>query len=229
MTPKSKKVEHQHRNMWHETKPAQRAAIYARVSTEDQHCEIQLEDLGGRAQREGWEPTVLMEKQSTRKQRPVLDQLIKDACERKYDAILVWKLDRFGRTFQELVNNITAIDRAGVRFICTTQSIDTDQRNPVTRLTVHILAAVADFERDLRKERCDAGFEAYRKAYAAGTVGKQRHSRSKKDLPVGRPRRIFNRDRALQMRKEGQSVRQIARALGVSHGTIQRVVANGPG
>jgi putative DNA-invertase from lambdoid prophage Rac len=201
------------------------AALYARVSTQDQKCEIQKRELGDRAAREGWTPVLLVEKESTRKRRPVLEQLLRDAVERRYDVILVWKLDRFGRTFEELISNIGAVDRAGVRFICTSQTVDTDQRNPVSRLTIHMLAAFAEFERDLRKERCDEGTSDYRRAYKTGQVGTTVHSRSKKDLPIGRPKLVVNRGKIEAMRAAGYSYRAIGEKHGLSHTSVKNLLA----
>jgi len=89
------------------------------------------------------------EKESTCRRRPVLEQLLGDGTKRKFDVLLVWKLDRLGRAVAELVANIQALDRAGVRGMVYGQGIDTDQRSPVGKLMIHVLAAVAEFERDL--------------------------------------------------------------------------------
>lgn len=200
------------------------AAIYARVSTEDQHCEMQMTELGGIADRMGWEKTVYTEKASTRKDRPVLTQLLADASKRKFDVVLVWKLDRFGRTVRELVDNIERLDNASVRFMCPEQGIDTGNRSATGKLIIHVLAAVAEFERDLIRERTLAGVAEYKRAYDAGIIGKHRHSKSGKDLPTGRPRRVFRRDEALQMRAQGMSFRAIAKALQVPLGTVYEAV-----
>ena len=206
-------------------KPTMRAAIYARVSMEDQHCEMQLTELGGYADRMGWEKVLYIEKESSRKRRPQLEQLLADAARRKFDVVLVWKLDRFGRRFEELLANMQHLDRSGIRFIALTQSIDTDQRNPLSKLIFHVLAAVAEFERDLIRERTLAGMAEYKRAWAAGSIGKQRHSKSGKDLPVGRPRRVFRRDEAVRLRTAGMSWRKIADALGVPQATVRAHLA----
>jgi len=86
---------------------------------------------------------------------------------------------------------------------------------------VHILGAFAELERDLIAERVSAGLAEYRRAHKAGEVGKSRHSRSGKDLPHGRPARVFRRDRAVAMRQVGKSWREIAAALGVPQSTIR--------
>lgn len=197
------------------------AAIYARVSSDDQKCELQLTDIEAFVARNKWEQLLYVDKESTRKRRPELERLMADAKARKIDVVVVWKLDRFGRSMQELVANIAALDRAGVRFICLTQSIDTDQRNPTSKLLLHILASVAEFERDLIRERVTAGLAEYTRAFKAGKVGKTRHSRSGKNLPAHRPAKVFDREKAAQLRAAGMSWRAIERALGVPQATIR--------
>lgn len=200
-----------------------KAAIYARVSTKDQHCEMQLSDLRGLAQRNGWDTVEYLDMKSTRKHRPKLEELLRDAKARKFDIALVWKLDRFGRSLKELVANIETLDRAGVRFLSSTQGIDTDKRNPTSRLILNILAAVAEFERDLINERTNEGRLEYIRAHQAGKVGlgKERQSRSKKNLPPGRPKKVFRRDEAEKLRSLDWSWRAIAKHLGVSASTIR--------
>ncbi len=207
-------------------KQRMRAAIYARVSTEDQHCEMQLTELRGVAERFGWDSTEYVEKASGKggAKRPVLERLFADARLRKFDVVLVWKLDRFGRSVADFVRNIQSLDALGIRFFCPGQGIDTDQKSPTSRLLMHILVAVAEFERELIKERTRAGQAQYRRDFAAGKIGTERHSRSGRDLPSGRPKKIFPRDKALAMRKRGVSIRDIAKALGVGRGTIERLL-----
>jgi putative DNA-invertase from lambdoid prophage Rac len=113
----------------------------------------------------------------------------------------------------------------GVRFLATSQNTDTDESNPAARFLLHILMAAAEFERELIRERSMAGLKRYRGQYAAGKVGKEVHSRSGKDLPVGRPRRVFARQRVFELRTTGLSYRQVARQLGIGEGTVRRVLA----
>lgn len=199
-------------------------AIYARVSTKDQHCEMQLSDLRGLAERSGWPKLEYVDMKSTRKHRPELERLLRDAKQRKFDVVTVWKLDRFGRSVKELISNIELLDQAGVRFFC--PPIDTDKRNPASRLMLHILAAVAEFERDLINERMNEGRIEYARAHAAGEVGvgKSRESRSKQNLPPWRPKKIFRRDEAARLRRLGWSWRAIAKQLQVSATTVREAL-----
>jgi DNA invertase Pin-like site-specific DNA recombinase len=145
--------------------------------------------------------------------RPGVDKLMADARQRRFDAVLVWKLDRFGRSLVHCVSGIQELSSLGIRFIATSQGLDTDESNPASKLLLHILAAVAQFERELIRERVSAGM---RNAKAKGT-------RSGK--AIGRPRRIFNRDEVLRLRQDGLSLAKIAREMNVGVGTIARALA----
>src|SRR5580704_7548731 len=92
--------------------------------------------------------------------RSWLDQLMADARRRKFDIIVCWKLDRFGRSLVHCVSGIQELASLGIRFIATSQGLDTDESNPASKLLLHILAAVAQFERELIRERVSAGMKA---------------------------------------------------------------------
>jgi DNA invertase Pin-like site-specific DNA recombinase len=197
------------------------AAMYLRVSTDKQDHAMQATELREFAGRMGWTLHEYADKISgTKARRPGLDRLMQDARMKKIDIVMVWKLDRFGRTLRDLVDNILQLDTWGVRFLAVTQSIDTDQKNPTSRLLLHILAAVAEFERELIVGRVKAGRKQYETDYAAGRVGKETQSRSGKNLAPHRPQKIFRRDRAAEMKAAGMSLRAIARELGVPHTTV---------
>lgn len=181
---------------------------------------MQLAEVCEYARRNGWEIVEYAESVSTRKRRPALERMMEDARLKKFDIVLVWKLDRIGRSVRELNENIQKLDNWGVRFICLTQGIDTDKRNPVNRLILNVLAAVAEFERDIINERVQAGKKQYALDYAAGKIGKERASRSGKNLAPHRPRRIFRRDEAKRLRDSGMSFRTIAKHLEVPVSTI---------
>src|SRR5580704_19147952 len=89
--------------------------------------------------------------------RSWLDQLMADARRRKFDIVVVWKLDRFGRSLVHCVSGIQELASLGVRFIATSQGIDTDESNSASKLLMHILAAVAQFERELIRDNRDQG------------------------------------------------------------------------
>jgi putative DNA-invertase from lambdoid prophage Rac len=202
-----------------------RAAIYARVSTADQNCHMQLTDLRQYCAARGWEvygeyvDTI----SGTKSSRPGRDKLMKDVRARRVDVVLVWKLDRWGRSLADTVITLQELAAAGVRFICTTQGLDTDNSNPMGRAMLGMLQVFAQFERDMINERVNAGVKRYQEEYTAGRA----RSKSGKNLPIGRPKRIFRVDEATRMRAEGQSWRKIAKELGVPQATVRaRCAAN---
>ena len=138
--------------------------------------------------------------------RPELDRLMHDAALRRFDAVLVWKLDRFGRSVRNCLDGIEALRAHGVRFLAVSQSIDTDESNPTSRLLLHILASVAEFERELIRERVRAGV---RNAKHRGKV-------------LGRKPAVFDRSKAGELHLAGASVREIAAALSVGRRTVHR-------
>ena len=132
-----------------------KAAIYARVSTADQHNAIQIGELSEYVQRREWELAGIYQDQisGAKASRPGLDKLMADARQRRFDVVLVWKLDRFGRSLVHCVSGIQELASLGIRFTASSQGLDTDQSNPASKLLLHILAAVPQFERELIRER----------------------------------------------------------------------------
>src|SRR5450755_5161920 len=191
-----------------------RAAIYARVSTTDQTNAIQVAELKDYVERRGWTLASVYQDQisGAKASRPGLDQLIADARRRKFDVVVVWKLDRFGRSLVHCVSGIQELASLGIRFIATSQGLDTDESNPASELLLHILAAVAQFERELIRERVSAGMRA---AKAHGT---------KTGSAIGRPRRIFDRAEVVRLRAVGLSIGNIARQMHIGVGTVVRVL-----
>lgn len=184
-----------------------RAAIYARVSTTDQNCDLQLRELREYVARRGWESTgeyVDAGVSGTKASRPALDRLMAAAGRRDFDVVLVYKIDRFGRSVLHLSQQLAALTSYGVRFIAVSQAIDTDASNPSSRLMLTILAGVAEFEREIIRERTLSGVRA---AKARGKV-------------LGRPRRVFRRDEVIRLRTEGRSWRAIAKELGAPVSTV---------
>lgn len=191
------------------------AAIYARVSTSDQDCAMQLSELRRYAAAQGF--TVYKEYidpgySGKNGNRPALKACMKDAFARRFDILLVWKLDRWGRTVAQLSADILALDSAGIRFICPSQGIDTDKSNPMSRLMLNILSSFAQFERDMIVERVTAGV---RHAQKHGT---------KSGNSIGRPKVVFNRGLVSDMRSAGKSWADVAAAVGQSKTTVRRAM-----
>ena len=187
-----------------------KTALYARVSTTDQDCEVQLRELREYVARRGWDSAaeyVDAGVSGAKSSRPALDGLMTAAARREFDVMLCWKLDRLGRSVLHLSQQLAALNSYGVRFIAVSQAIDTDASNPSSRLLLTILAGVAEFERELIRERTLSGVRA---AKARGKV-------------LGRPRRVCRRDIVAQMRATGHSWRAIAQALSIPVSTVRDI------
>jgi putative DNA-invertase from lambdoid prophage Rac len=119
---------------------------------------IQVRERREYAERRNWEVAGIYQDQMSgaKASRPGIDQLMAAARLRKFDAVLVWKLDRFGRSLVHCVRAIQELQACGVRFIAASQGLDTDESYRASKLLMHILAAVAQFERELIHESAPA-------------------------------------------------------------------------
>jgi DNA invertase Pin-like site-specific DNA recombinase len=192
-------------------RPIARVALYARVSTlNNQDPEMQLAELREYAARRGWHIVEEFTDQGVsgcKESRPALNRLMSDACRRRFDAVLVWKIDRFGRSLKHLVNALAELAALGVAFISLRDNLDLS--TPSGRLMFQIIGAMAEFERALIQERVRAGI---RNARAKGRQ-------------LGRPRVIVDASRVAALRARGNSWSQVQAELGVSKGTAQRAFA----
>jgi DNA invertase Pin-like site-specific DNA recombinase len=183
-----------------------RVGIYARVSTKDQSCEMQMRDLRAYCNARGFNiirEYVDVGQSGAKDSRPQLNELMADARKRKFDSILVWRFDRFARSTKHLLLGLEEFRSLGIQFVSYQENIDTS--SPLGQALFTIVSAVAQLERDLIRERVSAGV---RNARAAG-----KH--------LGRPRRIVNQDEIIRLKAEGLSLRQIAQTLGVGFGTVR--------
>jgi DNA invertase Pin-like site-specific DNA recombinase len=205
-----------------------RAAIYTRVSTSDQNPDLPHREIHDYATRQGWE--IVETYQDTisgaKASRPGLNQLMADAMAK--EILLPARVESFGRSLVDCPTTSGSWRSTASGFVAVTQALDTDIQNPASRFLLHVLGAAAEFERSLIRERTQAGRLRYQQDYKAGKVGKTVYSRSGKNLPIGRPKRIFNRERVLEMRRKGASLRAIAKQLGVGVGTVTRTFADAP-
>jgi DNA invertase Pin-like site-specific DNA recombinase len=184
-----------------------RVAMYARVSTGGQSPEMQLSELRDYCRCRGWEITseyVDHGISGTRERRPQLDQLMAGARQRRFDAVLVWKLDRFGRSLKHLVNALAEFEALGIAFVSLRDNLDLS--TPAGRLMFQIIGAMAEFERALICERVKAGI------LHARARGKR----------IGRPPCPVDAEKVRRLRAEGKSLRVIAGALGVPLGRLRR-------
>jgi DNA invertase Pin-like site-specific DNA recombinase len=185
-----------------------RVALYARVSTHNgQDPEMQLRELREYAGRRGWE--IIGEYTDTgvsgsKESRPELNRLMVDVHRRRFDAVLVWKIDRFGRSLKHLVNALADLVAYGVAFVSLRDNIDLSTASG--RLMFQIIAAMAEFEISLTKERVKCGLA---NARAKGKI-------------LGRPRRVVDATRVATLRASGVSWRAIAQEMGVGLATIYR-------
>lgn len=139
-----------------------RIAAYYRVSTEDQTTEPQRIELLEYSRRRGW--TNIREYRDiisgAKTARIGLEMLMRGVRKHQFDAVLVAKLDRLGRSLPHLAQLIAELEAHKVALVATTQGIDTTEQNPAGRLQMHVLLAVAEFERGIIRERTKAGLKA---------------------------------------------------------------------
>lgn len=135
-------------------------AIYVRVSKRDMQTDNQRLKLEEHCKMKGWDFTVFEETESSRKTRPVKEQVLNLLRHGKYDGVLVYKLDRWARSLQELIMNIEELRSRNKQFVVLTQPIDTT--NSAGMLMFQILGAFAEFEREIIKERTIAGLDRAR-------------------------------------------------------------------
>lgn len=189
-----------------------KVAIYARVSTADQSPDLQTHDLVDYCDRRGWKVYahyVDRGVSGAKDTRPELDELMRHATAKRFDAVLVWKFDRFARSSSHLLEALRHFQSLGIEFISVTEGIDTT--TAMGKMVFTFLGAIAEFERSLIIERTRAGVA---RAKANG-------------VRLGRPRVGFDPDVLIAMRAEvpPKSYRQIAMATGLSLGLVHRVIA----
>jgi len=186
-----------------------RAALYMRVSTKGhgQTTETQALALRDYVRHRGFE--IIQEYRDegisgSKDSRPALDRLMKDARSRKFDVVIVARFDRFARSVSHLLRALEEFNHLGIDFVSLSESIDTS--TPMGRMVFTILAAVAELERNLIKERVTMGINRARKE------GKH----------IGRPKADVDARQVAGLRARGRSWNQIARELGIGKGTAQR-------
>ncbi len=187
-----------------------KCVIYARVSTaRDQSPEMQVRELREIATQRGWQVVaefVDIGVSGAKDRRPQLDGLMK-RVRRGVDIVAVYKFDRFARSVRHLLLALDEFRALGVDFVSARDGVDTS--TPTGRFHFQIVAAVAELERELIRERTISGIE---------------HARSK-GIKFGRPRVILDMEEMCRLRKAGKSIKDISSVLGVGAGTIQRALA----
>jgi DNA invertase Pin-like site-specific DNA recombinase len=186
-----------------------RIGIYARVSTRDQSCELQIRDLRAYSAARGFDLVreyVDVGQSGAKDSRPELNKLMDDARKRQFDAIIVWRFDRFARSTKHLLTALEEFRSLGIQFISYQENVDTS--TPLGQALFTIVSAVAQLERDLIRERVTAGI---RNARANGKK-------------LGRPKSSVDRAQVLQLREHGHSLQQIATNLRIGYGTVRSLL-----
>jgi DNA invertase Pin-like site-specific DNA recombinase len=185
-----------------------RAAVYARVSTHNgQNPEMQLAELREYCAHRGWEIAgvyVDAGVSGARERRPELDRMLVACKRRQVDAVVVYRYDRFARSLRQLVNALCEFDELGIQFISLHEGVDTSTANG--RLVFGIFASIAEFERELIRDRVRSGLAVAR------AQGKR----------IGRPRRDVDTAKVAELRAQGWSWAKIAKEMDAGLGTVHR-------
>lgn len=198
-----------------------RACVYLRVSTAkktkhdgtstfDQDPSVQEQPLRELTTQRGWTLCHVYSDRTSgaKERRPGLDALMADARRGSFDVVVVWRFDGFARSTKQLVLALEEFRALNIDFVSHQEALDTG--TPMGKAMFTIIAAMAELERSVIRERVVAGLR-----YA-----RERGTRSGK--PIGRPRAVFSRDEVLQLRAQGLSWREIARIAGVSIASVRR-------
>lgn len=183
-------------------------AIYLRVSTQDQSTAMQRVELEQYAKTRGWEIAATFEDKATgtNDKRPMLKQVMEGARQRKFDIVLVWKLDRWARSLKDLVTTLQELTDLGIQFVSLKDQIDMTTASG--RLMLHIIAAFAEFEAAIIKERVRAGIK----------------NAKSKGQRLGRPLTI-DPFKVIAMRQHGMSLSAIAKELGVTKSAVSKTLS----
>jgi DNA invertase Pin-like site-specific DNA recombinase len=188
-------------------------AVYLRISTGKgaQKTDSQEFEVKRYCSARGWtDLEIYVDKMSGGKaSRPELDRMVQDMRAGKVARVVVYKLDRCGRSLTHLCLLIDEMNRLGIPLVCTSQGIDTSENNPCAKFQLDVLKAVCEFERNLIRERVNSGLAA---AKAKGVT-------------LGRPATLWERrDEVLKLRGKGHGVREISRELKMPVGSVAKVL-----
>jgi len=186
-------------------------ACYCRVSTTEQNTDSQLEAIRKYCSNQGWEIAKVYKDEGVsgaKDDRPALNELKKDCLNQKrgWTAIVVFRFDRMARSTQHLLECLNLFQKHKIDFISINEGIDTS--TSVGRMVFTFLGGIAEFERAIIRERVTSGIE---RAKAQG-------------VKIGRPRAGFDINGALKLKREGLSWAELSKRVGVSVGTLRRVI-----
>lgn len=182
-----------------------KTAIYVRVSTKEQNIDNQTIELKRYCKARMYDVYKVYEDvgvSGSKESRPQFDLMLSDASKRKFDCLLVWKLDRLSRSLKHLLCTLDTLSSLNISFICYNDQIDTT--TPSGKLMFQLIGAFAEFERSLISERVCLGL-------------KRAKAKGKK---LGRPKSDINKYKVLQLKNEGLSLREIGSELKISHVTV---------
>ncbi|MBV8574306.1 MAG: recombinase family protein [Acetobacteraceae bacterium] len=211
-TPNQRVPKGDRRGVFRQGGPSVRVGLYARVSTHDQQTlPLQLSAMREHAEHRGWTVVMTVEDVGSGvRERPKRDDLMRAARRRELDLVLVWRLDRWGRSRVDLVTTLQELTALQVGFVSLSEALDLT--TPSGRALAGMLAVFAEFERDLLRDRVKAGIAQARK----------------EGRPHGRPPTVARH--ATEVRRlshEGVSKREIARRMGISRASVRHLLAGG--
>jgi DNA invertase Pin-like site-specific DNA recombinase len=196
---------------------AKRVAFYARVSTDGQTVQNQLDELAEVAQRSGWQVIATFADRGIsgtkgREGRPEFDKLLKAVTRREIDMVAAWSVDRLGRSLQHLIPFLCDLQAKGVDLFLLRQGLDTS--TPSGRAMFQMLGVFAEFEAAMIRERVRSG------------VARAKRNGTKSGRPIGRPKLDPKREAAVRKALgAGTGILKVAKTLGVGTGTVARIAA----
>jgi DNA invertase Pin-like site-specific DNA recombinase len=196
---------------------AKRVAFYARVSTDGQSVENQLEELQDAARRCGWTVVAVYADRGIsgtkgREGRPEFDRLLKAVARREIDMVAAWSVDRLGRSLQHLIPFLSDLQAKGVDLFLLRQGLDTS--TPSGRAMFQMLGVFAEFEAAMIRERVRAG------------VDRAKRKGTKSGRPIGRPKLDPKREAAVRRAlAAGTGILKVAKTVGVGTGTVARIAS----
>lgn len=187
-----------------------KVALYARVSTDGQDPEVQVSALRSHAANRGWQ--IVQEYvdkgfSGAKEKRPALERLLKEAWHGGFQAVLVWRFDRFARSVKHLMSALETFRNLKINFISLQEQFDTS--TPIGQAMFTIIGVMAQLEGDIIRERVKAGLARARE----------------RGVRLGRPINEAQPDEVIDMRREGLSLGQIAQRLGCSRSTVRRRIS----
>jgi DNA invertase Pin-like site-specific DNA recombinase len=197
----------------HKTIVSVNIGVYIRSSTTRQSTASQRIEVMEYCSRRGWADLKLYNDKCSggKASRPGLDQMLQDIRRGRLKTVVVWKLDRLGRSLTQMALILEEMSNHGVALIVTSQGIDTSNTNPAGKLQLNVLMAVAEFERGIIRERVNAGLKA----------AKQR------GVKLGRPRSLHKKTGAVLCEsRNGLGVRAIARKLQMAPSSVHKILKN---